>query len=390
MKPRVLVLTTTFPAYAGDGIPPFVLDLCRALEDNFDLTVITPRVPGAARRERIGSLSVERFAYFPRRYEGLAHGATLANLRTQPWRLVEFGCLLARFHWVANRAIARTRPQLIHAHWLLPAGLHAVGLGPRRGRTPVIVTVHGVDMHAMPFQPIQALRRFIIGRCSRVVTVSNELADRVRQLDGSAAIDIVPMGANLAEVPSSFQRSPQDGLVGFIGRLAEKKGVSVLLDALALVPDLHLIVAGDGPERNRLETQAGAIGLADRVEFIGQANRSQVYDLLSSCEMLAIPSVVASNGDQEGTPVVLAEAVALDVPVVASRLGGLGDWLDDDSGWLVEPGDHTALAAALTEVHRSPIERERRATTAGKEVSPSLTLEGTAEAYTALYQELLP
>jgi glycosyltransferase involved in cell wall biosynthesis len=99
--------------------------------------------------------------------------------------------------------------------------------------------------------------------------------------------------------------------------------------------------------------------------------------------------VVAANGDQEGTPVVLAEAVALGVPVVASRLGGIADQLDDGTGWLVPPGDASALAVALSEAMNSPHERDVRATRARKLVSPALTLDGTAEAYARIYREMI-
>ncbi|MCP3991544.1 MAG: glycosyltransferase family 4 protein [Actinomycetia bacterium] len=388
MKPMVLVLTTTFPARPGDGIPPFVLDLCLELSHDFDITVVTPRIPGAPARQQLGSVSVERFAYFPRPFERLAFGATLANLRAQPWRIVELTCLLVRFHWVARRAIARLDPALVHAHWLLPTGLHAVGLFGTR-RPPVVITAHGVDVFAMANPPLDRIRRFVIRRCHHLVAVSSEMAERLSAIEPTAPVEVVPMGANLAEIPAAFERAPEAGHIAFVGRLAEKKGVSTLLDALALTPDLRLTIAGDGPDRSRLEAQVEGLRLGARVDLIGHADRAQVYELLSRCEMLAIPSVVASDGDQEGTPVVLAEAVSLGVPVVASRLGGLADQLDDETGWLVDPGHADQLAAALDEMHRSPVERERRAANAKRDLSSVLSLERTAASYATSYAEAL-
>ncbi|MEL7157400.1 MAG: glycosyltransferase [Actinomycetota bacterium] len=384
---RVLVLTTTFPGVVGDAIPPFVLDLSRKLADDFELTVVTPRLPGAPARERIDTVTVERFPYFPRPIEGVANGATLANLRAQPWRLPEFGSLLLRFHQIARSTAARVRPDLVHAHWLLPTGVHGAAAARVAG-APLLVTMHGVDVHALATPPLEAARRRVLGRADYAVAVSADLAARARRLCPGASVDTVPMGANLDEVPDDFTRSPIPGLIGFVGRLAEKKGTRVLLDALAATPDLRLVIAGDGPERAALEDQARRLRLEDRVEFWGHADRSQVYDLLSRCEAIAIPSVVARDGDQEGTPVVLAEAVALGVPVIASRLGGIADHLGPESGWLVEPGDPEALAAALTQAHGCPLERETRATMARKLVSPDLTLDGTAEAYARIYTNL--
>ncbi len=403
-RPRVLILTTTFPGRPGDGVPSVVLDLSRKLEDDYDLTVITPRLPDTRRRERVGRITVERFPYLPRPFEGMANGTTPADLLARPWRLPEFGCLLAAFHRAARRANDRLEPDLIHAHRLLPAGLHAVGASLGHP-APVLTTVHGVGVGVgngvgngvgeggEARGPIDAVRRWTLRRTDRVVAVSSDVGRRVTALSPTTAVDVVPMGADLAQVPADFTRSPIAGLVGFVGRLATRKGVDVLLDALARTATdgdrLELIVAGDGPERGPLEERARRLGLDDRVRFLGHADRRQIHDLLSRCETLAIPSVVAPDGDQEGTPVVLAEAVALGVPVVASRLGGIGDHLTAESGWLVPPGDAEALAEALVAAHRSPHERDLRATTARKLVSPQLTLDGTAEAYDGIYRELI-
>ncbi|MEM9135218.1 MAG: glycosyltransferase [Actinomycetota bacterium] len=384
---KVLVLTTTFPGRPGDGIPPFVLDLSRKLSDDYELTVVTPRIPDAPARERIGTITVERFAYFPRRIEGVAHGATLANVQAQPWRLPELAALLVRFHQVAREAASRIQPDLVHAHWLLPTGVHATAAA-KAAAAPLLVTIHGVDVHALPVRPLEMLRRWTLRRTDHAVAVSSSLAGRIEALSPTTTVDTVPMGANLDEVPADFARHPEPGLLGFVGRLAEKKGVSVLLDALAAAPDLRLVIAGDGPDREALEAQTRRLRLDERVEFWGHADRDRVYDLLSRCESLVIPSVVARDGDQEGTPVVLAEAVALGVPVIASRLGGIADHLDEESGWLTEPGDPQGLATTLAHAHGSPIEREARATTARKLVSPLLTLDGTAEAYADLYRKL--
>lgn len=388
-KPRVLVLTSTFPAGFGDGTPQFVLDLCAALSRDYEITVVTPRVPGARKRETISGVEVWRFAYFPRRFEGLADGATLPNLRAQRWRVVELPFLLLKFHLSARSAISRTQPDLIHAHWLLPCGLHALWQ-PGRGGTPVVVTVHGVDMHALRVRPLEAVRRSIIRRAATVVAVSSDLANRVTSLVPAASVAVVPMGADVNQVVGAVgTRLPESGHIGFVGRLAEKKGVGVLLSALSRTEDLVLTVAGDGPDREQLEQTAGRLGVEDRVNFIGQADRASVFELLRAIEMLVLPSIVAGDGDQEGTPVVLAEAVAAGVPVVASRLGGLGEQLDDDSAWLVEPNDPDALGRALVDAHGSAEKRAARAAHARRVVSPRLSLDATVAAYRAIYEGLL-
>ena len=132
-RPRALVVATTYPARPGDGTPGFVADLCAELALEFDVTVVVPRVAGARAREASpdGSLTVVRHRYFPRRFESVADGAILENVRARKSALLQVPFLVAS-QWLAVRRVARsTRPDVIHAHWLIPAGVSARALGRR-------------------------------------------------------------------------------------------------------------------------------------------------------------------------------------------------------------------------------------------------------------------
>jgi glycosyltransferase involved in cell wall biosynthesis len=142
-----------------------------------------------------------------------------------------------------------------------------------------------------------------------------------------------------------------------VGRLVEKKGVKVLLDALGDLPpaiDWSLDVVGDGPLRAELEEQARPLG--SRVTFHGQQGSTELGRLLATAEVAVFPSVRAKSGDQDGLPVALLEAMAAGTPIVASDLPGLDDVVaggtdpaeTDPAGLLVEPGDARALTAALS------------------------------------------
>ncbi len=129
----------------------------------------------------------------------------------------------------------------------------------------------------------------------------------------------------------------------FIGRLAAVKGVPVLLEAMADVPEVSLTLIGDGPERVALEAKAAAIG--DRVEFLGYRSQTEVADALAEVDLLVLPSFA------EGVPVVLMEAMAAGLPVVCSHVAGIPELVEDDvSGILVPPGDTEALAGALRDL----------------------------------------
>ena len=384
---KLLVLTSTFPATKGDSTPQFVLDLIERTPDLERCVVVTPRVPGGAREEFIGDVEVRRFAYFPKRFEGVAHGATLPNVRAQPWRAVELPFLMLAFWFAARRALKELDPDLVHAHWVLPSGMIATAAMP--GDVPVVMTAHGVDLHALRIGPLEWLRRRCLRRADHVIAVSADLLDRVGDLAPDTPATVIPMGADLDAMAQSVGfRSPIDGRVVFVGRLAEKKGVDRALRALVDVPAATFVVAGDGPERARLEALSTELGLDDRVEFLGHADRATVATTLRTAEVIVIPSVIASDGDMEGTPVVLAEACAARVPIVASDLGGMGELLDDSMAWLVEPGDVDGLAAALVSALSDDTARSAKTDRAHAMALDSLDATAVAAAHADLYAKV--
>jgi glycosyltransferase involved in cell wall biosynthesis len=347
VKPRVLVLATTLPAVRDDGTPQFVLDLSLGLQERFDVLIVSPRVRGAKTKEEMEGLRIERFAYFPRRFESLADGAMLPNLKARPSSAVQVPFLLGSFLWSDFRAGRRFRPDVIHAHWLVPGGFVAL-LVSKVLSVPYVVTVHGADAFALRAGGLQWLKRVIMKNAAVVGLTSTALAEAVPEVD-SVPQPIIPMGVDVEGfVEGVGERAPVFGQLLFVGRLVEKKGVDVLLDALAEVPDATLVVGGDGPDAERLRTKSEELGIADRVRFAGRLSRPSIRDELRTAYAVVIPSKVAADGDQDTTPLVMSESMSAAVPVIASRLGGLAEQIDPGvTGLLVEPGSADSLADAL-------------------------------------------
>jgi glycosyltransferase involved in cell wall biosynthesis len=344
-RPRLLVLASTFPARADDGVPAFVLDLARQEAREFDTAVLTPRVPGAARVEVLDGVRVVRFPYFPRRFEDLADGAILDNLKERRSRVVQVPALMAAQFAAVRRAVRSFRPDVIHAHWAIPQALVAALAAPG---VPLVVTTHGGDVYALRAAPLVVLKRWVLRRSAHVTTVNSEMRERLTAWGvPESRSSVVPMGVDLGPAGAArtaVERRP--GRVVAVGRLVEKKGFGNLLSALRGVDDVpwELVVIGDGPHRARLERQAAGLP----VTFLGQRGKTEVLETLASAEVVALPSVPAANGDQEGLPVTLLEAAAVGAAVVASDLPGIRDVVEDDvSGLLVPAGDVTALRAAL-------------------------------------------
>jgi glycosyltransferase involved in cell wall biosynthesis len=119
-------------------------------------------------------------------------------------------------------------------------------------------------------------------------------------------------------------------------------------------------LVGDGPRRAEIEAMIEGAGLTGRVRTLGPRPRLEVVRLLSECDVFALPSVMAANGEREGIPVSLMEAMAMGVPVVSSRLSGIPELVESGvSGILVEPGDVSALSESLEKLARDPELRAR-------------------------------
>jgi len=379
--PRVLVLATTFPASAGDGTPEFVLTLSQELvKQGARVTVVTPRVPGGRRVDVIDDVSIRRFRYFPSRWEDLADGAIVPNLKARPSRWLQVIPLVFALWWVGRREARRVRADVIHAHWIVPAAFVA-----RLLRRPYVVTAHGADAYALTGGVFDLAKKFALSRAVSVVPVSEAIGDRLAQL-GCRPHAAVPMGVDIGSIEVLVgHREPVPGRVLFVGRLVDKKGIDDLIRSLVDVPQAHLRIVGDGPSRTSLEALASAEGVANRVQFLGRQPRQGVFTEMRSASVVALPSKVGAGGDEDGVPVALAEAMAAGVPIVASDAGGLSEHvIDGRTGWLVQAASVRQLASALQQALSDPVEAGRRAGEAKVRMAETLDVEHIGETYLRL------
>ena len=355
------MLASTFPATRGDGTPGFVRDLAGVEATEFDTVVLVPRVPRAPREEladdgRGGSFRIVRFSYFPRRFEDLADGAIIENLRAKPVRLVQVPCFLVGEALALRRLLRTHRPDVLHVHWIVPQGVVALLVARH---VPWLVTTLGGDVYALTDRLSLRLKRAVLTRAAAVTTMNVDMRRRLLELGAPAGQTLVlPMGADVDGVRATgagVVRCP--GRVLFVGRLVEKKGLAVLLEALRSVPvGWSLDVVGDGPLRAGLEARAAGLP----VRFLGQLTKDDLARAYAGCDLLVAPSVPAASGDQDGLPVALLEAMSAGCPVVASRIAGIDEAVvDGETGLLVPPGDAAALAAALSRLLGDPDLRDR-------------------------------
>jgi glycosyltransferase involved in cell wall biosynthesis len=335
----------------GDGTPSFVRDLAVGLTASFEPLVLVPAVPGGAPEEHGDGMRVRRYRFFPRRWEDLAAGAILENVRTRKSRLVQVPFFMAAQFFAVRRAVRRERPAVLHAHWIIPQGLVARWAAPR---VPLVVTTLGGDLYALNDPISRALKRSVL-RHARAVTVMNaDMCERAIALGANPDTTyVMPMGAQVAQFADAaagrLSRVADAGSpvrLLAVGRLVEKKGFRVLLQALAEIETdtWHLTIVGEGPERRGLE--AAAAGLP--VSFVGQLTSEALTRADAEADVAVFPSVRAASGDQDGLPVALLEAMASGCAVIVSDLPGLDEAVEPGiSGMSVPSGDVAALSEAL-------------------------------------------
>lgn len=293
-------------------------------------------------------------------------GATAWLLARHPFRALSDRSLRRRFdrdEWLPLTAVAPLARRLaqggerhVHVHFAALASVVALRAGRLAG-VPVSIAAHGHEVFATPRALPEKIRRaaFVAAPCEYT-------ARHLRSLEESGRIGVVVMGVD-GEVFRRRAPHPAGRTLVSVGRLVEKKGFGDLVDAVALLEDSEpidrLLLAGDGPLRAGLRERADAAGLGDRVRLLGALAPQQVRDLYERADLVVVPCVVAADGDRDAMPVVAKEALAMEVPVVATEEVGLPELIDERWGRLVPPGDPSALAMALDEL--LALSQERRA-----------------------------
>jgi glycosyltransferase involved in cell wall biosynthesis len=355
---RLLVVTSTFPRWEDDTEPSFVFDLCRFLsEQGMEVDVLAPHAKGAKIQETMSGINVHRYRYCLESLQTLTYqGGILANLKKNPLKLILVPFLLSTLIWVIYRKTRSTQYDVIHAHWLIPQGIACAvaGLIPGNHLPDIVCTSHGGDLYALNSFVFRSLKRWTISRTRAFCVVSHDMKKKVMQMGMSEdQIHIMPMGVDLQHkfVPVDDVERLDNRLI-FVGRLVEKKGVGVLLEAMQLLikkyHDLELMIAGDGPLSSSLKQFASDAGLDDRVRFLGSQPHHELPRLYSSAGIAVVPSVVAGSGDQEGLGLVTIEALGCGCAVVVSALEAIRDVVNRDTGILVQPGDAGDLARGIS------------------------------------------
>ncbi len=347
---KVLIASHLYPSSASLISGSFVHNQARFLSAYCDIQVVSPTpwfppLPGFGRwgaygrirrRETVDGVEVKRPPYltFPRRV-----------LFSQVWRS----------YLAALRRAIDDPPDLIHAHCAYPDGLAAVHCSRQLDR-PAVITVHGHDIRELPGANPRWRELVVQALDQAVVVIANgqDLCDRMQQLGIPAGkIKVIPNGVDCRLFCGDFTREP--GARGwrllYVGRFDQKKGVDILLKAMAVLrhqrDDVQLTLIGGSEATGTTEAfrrQAEELGLQDCVEFLDELSWTQIPGHMSAADVFVLPSLYESFG------LVLVEAMACGLPLVATRCGGPDTIVEENIGVLVEVDDVQDLARGIEEL----------------------------------------
>jgi glycosyltransferase involved in cell wall biosynthesis len=388
---HVVVLTTSFPLEPESSSGTFVARLFDHLPENVEATIITPasrRTVGPLKRGRLRILPVP---YAPACCRLLAHepGGLPVALRTQPWLYFILPMLLASLAIVLLKEARRS--DSIHANWAVN-GLLAGLIGRLLGR-PVVVTLRGEDVTRARRG---GLARRILAAALRLSTRAAAVsADMATWLKGefprlAEKIVLVANGVDSAflEIDRPAAERPT-AVCEFItvGSLIPRKGVDTLIRALAACEhrQWHFRVVGAGPEHEALSQLAESLGVGPRVTFMGNVPPSEVPALLSVADVFLLGS------HAEGRPNSLVEAMAAGLPVLASRIDGVTELIDDGTaGLLAQPGNVAEWSESIEQLLASPALRKQLGEAARRRIMAcGLTWQAAAEKYAEIYRSMV-
>ncbi|MDX6225327.1 MAG: hypothetical protein QOE64_1703 [Frankiales bacterium] len=340
----------------GDGapLPDCPLVVLRDLE--------RPQALHAAHHALWALRSPRRYLTFRRRLAVVDSELGIRPNRV-PWR---------RLPYVASR-LRRDGVRVLHAHFAWQGAAAALLLSDLTG-WPWSVTLHANDFLAR--------RRNLelkLADADKLVTVCEYNARYLREeLGVTRDLHLIVCGV---ELPPLGAAGHTRWHIVSVGRLVEKKGFDLLLDAVAKLapshPDLRVRIVGDGPLLEALLAQRDRLGLTDVVELSGGAEHEQVLETIAAAEVFCLAARIAADGDRDSMPVVVKEAMARGVPVVGTDVVGMPEMVDDQVGRLVPAEDAAALAAALGELLDADVSTRAALGAAGRRrVEERFTLSG--------------
>jgi len=405
---KIGVLTHNFPRFPGDFSGSFVEALCRELvRQGADVTVVAPFDP-AYRRTPADLAGVQLHTYryvWPDAAHRLGYMRTMRADLAMKGEAYTLGALLFTAGKAAvERWIAHARPDVLHAHWVLPNGYLAAGAARRR-HIPLVVSIPGSDALVAGQNPLfRRLARQAFATAGLITANSADLREvAVRDLGADPAkFELIIYGVD----PQALHPDPAAGaalrqrlglaadsfvLLG-VGRMVPKKGFDSIIQAMPLLSGaaaarrVDLVLVGDGDMRAAWEALARALGVEANVHFVGNVPYDQMGAYYNLADVFVMPSVTRPV---DGLNVCVLDAMACAKPIVATTVAGNPLVVTDgDNGFLVHERSPGSLAAAITRLIEEPTLRLAQGVRSRQRIEQEFAWEHLARRYLSHFERL--
>ena len=423
------VLTHNYPRFPGDFSGTFIEALCQEFaRQEQQVTIWAPFDPAYQKAEdrrqrtedrrqedrKTGGQEALDLRLYRYAFSDQAH--TLGYMRTMQSDLA----LRRNSYWLGpammvagmatvTREARRLRPDLLHAHWLLPNGLIGA-VASRLLGIPLVISVPGSDAQVANANPVfRALARFAMRQASLMTANSADLRDAVAALDPTVLhkFDLILYGADptalkpdptgVADLQAHWianqpiTQSPSHPVIVLcVGRMVYKKGFDTLIRALAEPTlrdqDVLAVMIGEGDQKAEWQALAQALGVNDRLRWVGNVPKDKIGLYYNACDVLVNPSV---RKPVDGLNVCVLDAMSCGKTVVGSMVAGNPlAIVDGETGFLTAEGDPGALAAALAKLAADPALRQRMGAAARQRIETELGWPPLVQRYLAHFQRL--
>lgn len=355
-RPNILLISNLFPTPVDSIRGVFTYQIAKRLQDKCDLTVVCPLpwFPHWAKGKLFEKWA--DFARVPNVYEW--QGCTVHSPKypmiPKASEAMHAALMFPSLYRMVRRLHRIRKFDAVNTHWLYPDGVAAAWV-THLLKLPHVVTALGCDANLFMMQGHKRPQiEWALQEAQGVTVVSQALRDfLVEHRLKDKRIDVIPNGVeaeifhprNKAECARQLGLTYQDKTIVFVGQLLEVKGVIYLIEAVerlvAASKNLMVYLVGEGPGRSEYEAEIARRGLTNHIRLVGNRPHTEIAVWMGAGDIFCLPSI------REGFPNVVLEALFCGRPVVASRVGGIPEMVNESNGYLVDPKNSEALADAL-------------------------------------------
>ena len=392
---KIGVITSVYPEFIGDPHGIFVHRLMREISrQGHEVHIIAP-FSDAKTNYILDGVKVEKFNYFyPRRFQKLSGRAGMID-NVKEGIFVKFQFLIFIFCNVYYSCTKLKDMDIIHVQWPIPNGLGALFLKIFYN-IDYINTIYGEEIYLSKRYHTVPIIKLLVNKSSKTITISTgSLKTCLESGLKKDKFEIIPFGVDTRFFqPENLLKDKEIFQILSIGYLIERKGFEYLITAVEEVLKVHnnvkLKIVGSGPLEVRIKKLIKELGLEETIEIIGNVSDEKLLEIYNLSDLFVLPSIVDSQGNTEGLGVVLLEAMACKLPVIASNIGGIPDIIHDgETGLLVPEKDSMEISLSIIKLIENEDLRELIALKGYNMVKEHFIWEKIAKEYISIYQEII-